>query len=337
MRTPSKTAHTKYMPIPQDIVAEIKAKSGSEGAETKVEETKVEDTKVEDTKQTDTGKESDGKADKDVKKPSKVQSIAQVADDIATDEDDEDDSDDDHGDDKSKKRGSVFKELIETRRDLKELKREDKSRADREVKMMQIITDLSDRLEDMSRNGVKVTQDEKDELEQLIEEQGLDAEGTRKFVKILEKKFGRPLTTEKKEEKKEESSKKDEDDDSKRSEARRSVAMEKAIEAQYESIVEAFPQLKDSTNLKAVKNFILSDEENHSRSIEEIIREMYPKALGENQSLDGYNPNAIVEDEKIDFQDEKVISKLKNDPVLRKKHADDLLKRVQGQYFRRSE
>lgn len=322
--------------IPEDIVAEIKTKSGSEGEDKEVEETKVDDTKKVETK-TDDGKKSDGKADKDVKKTSKVQSIAQVADDIATDEDDEDDDDEEgDGPDKSKKRGSVFKELLDTRRTLKEMRRDEQSRAEREVKMMQVISDLSDKLEDLTKNGVKVSQEEKDELEQLIEEQGLDPEGTRKFMKVLEKKFGRPLTNEKKDEKKVE--KKDDDDDEvKRVSAKKALAIEQAVEHEYETIVKAFPQLKDSTNFKAIKRFILADEENLTRSMEDIIREMYPKALGENQSIDGYNPDEKADDEKIDFQDENVIKRLKKDPALRKKHADDLLGRVIGGQFKRSE
>ena len=178
---------------------------------------------------------------------------------------------------------------------------------------------------------------QRDEIEEFAEEWGLDKEGTKALVGILEKR----LSTKFKPTKGDDEDEDDEEDDEPKKSKKKSEPKDKtelsarkvelAIEGEYEDFLDSYPQVKGKLNLKAIKRYIMGDEENLAKSFGDIVEEMYPGVLANGAGTDGA-PNLGNSDDgdKPDFNDPKVLARLDKDPALKEKYHNDLVSRVQG-------
>lgn len=327
--------------IPEDIAAEIAGKrtpssedQPNNGDEPKKDEKpKADEPKKDDTKKAEKPEPKKGEA----AKPKNGQSIAQVAEAANDDEDEDDDDEDDDshdGDDKSKsgKRGSLFKEFISVKRELKDQQKVNKQTTKQYQELASAMTELIDVVKDLKGNKTA----QKDEIEEFAEEWGLDKEGTKKLVNVLEKR----LSTKFKPSRADDEDEDDEDDEPKKKvkaksdakEALNARKIELAIEGEYEDYLDSFPQAKDKLNLKAIKRYIIGDEENLSKSFADIVTEMYPGLLSSRGGVDGGSGigDGADEDDKTDFNDPKVLAQLDKNPKLKEKYHDDLVNRVKS-------
>lgn len=326
--------------LPEDVLSEIAGKrtpssedQPNNGDEPKKDEKpKADEPKKDDAKKAEKPEPKKGEA----AKPKNGQSIAQVAEAANDDEDEDDDSDDedDHdGDDqKSKKnRGSLFKEFIGIKRELKDQRKMNKESAKQYQELAGAMTELIDVVKDLKGNKSA----QKDEIEEFAEEWGLDKEGTKKLVSVLEKR----LSTKFKPTKADDEGDDDEDDEPKQKvkksdtkEALNARKIELAIEGEYEDYLDSFPQAKDKINLKAIKRYIIGDDENLSKSFADIVTEMYPGLLSSKGGVDGGSDigGGADDDDKTDFNDPKVLSQLDKNPKLKEKYHEDLVNRVKS-------
>jgi hypothetical protein len=316
------------MNIPQDIQDKIVAKR------TPVAEEKKEEVKA---PEADTPTEK-----KEAPTKSNGQSIAQIAegmeDSAKEDDKPEDKTPDEKKEDKPKKK-SVFEDLIETKRELKELRKE---ATENEIALMEDVKTLLAKVEKLEKAGIAPTKEVQEEsdalLKELEEEYGLDKKGFDKLETLLKKRLG--ITSTSKEDKGDDDTKKrvdalekEKQDEKRKQEVEKQIkTIETAIANEFNSLVKTFPDVKDAVSLQAITRYILSDKDNLTKSMEEIVREMYPKALGEKQSIDGYNGGADHTKIEIDPLDPQTEVKLRKDPNFRKSYQEDLRRRVRGNY-----
>lgn len=316
------------MNIPQDIQDKIIAKRDAVVEEKPKEEVKAPEA------ETPTKKEE---------APTKTngQSIAQIAEGLedSAKEDDKSKVDPAPKEDEKPKKKSVFEDLIETKRELKELRKES---TENEIALMEDVKTLLAKVDKLEKAGIAPTKEVQEESETLLkeleEEYGLDKKGFDKLETLLKKRLG--ITSTLKEEKGDEDTKKrvdalekEKQDDKKKQEVEKQIkTIEKAIENEFDSLTKTFPDVKDAVSLPAITRYILSDKDNLTKSMEEIVREMYPKALGEKQSIDGYSGGADHSKVEIDTLDPQTDQKLRKDPNFRKAYQEDLRKRVRGNY-----
>lgn len=334
------------MSIPDNVAAEIAAKRTPDAEESPENKEDNKDKKPEPKEEGDKTKKSTEKKDDapekkgKAAKPKNGQSIAQVAE-AADDEDDEDDDDDegeddDHdGDQKkpgSQKRSGLFKEFMGLKRELKDQKRANKEMDKQYREVASALGELVEVVKDLKGNKNA----QRDEIEEFAEEWGLDKEGLKKLTGILEKNLSTKFKPTKakdddEDEEDDEPRKKKSKSDPKKSEIN-TRKVELAIEAEYEDYLDSFPQVKGKINLKAIKRFIIGDEENLEKSFADIVAEMYPGVLDSKGGVDGGSDIGDGEDdgEKMDFNDPKVLSQLDKNPKLKAKYHDDLLSRVKG-------
>lgn len=328
--------------LPDDVLAEIagKREPSSEddtknGDEPKKDEKpKADEPKKDEPKKGDKPEPKKGEA---AKPKTNGQSIAQVAEAANDDEDDEDEDEDEDGDDpkgdtdKSKKpKSSLFKEFISVKRELKDQSKVNKQNTKQYQELAGAMTELIDMVKDLKGNKTA----QKDEIEEFAEEWGLDKEGTKKLVSVLEKRLSTKFKPNK-----EDDADEDEDEpktakksDDKKSELK-ARQVELAIEGEYEDYLDSYPQLKDRLNLKAIKRYIIGDDENLAKSFDTIVNEMYPGILKSKGSVDGGADGIGAgedDDDKTDFNDPKVLSQLDKNPKLKEKYHDDLITRVKS-------
>lgn len=333
------------MSIPDNVAAEIAAKRQPD-AEESPENKDDKETKPESKEEGKDSKKTEKKDDAPEKrgkaaKPKNGQSIAQVAE-AADDEDDEDDDDeegdDDHDSGKkpgSQKRSGLFKEFMGLKRELKDQKRANKEMDKQYREVASALGELVDVVKDLKGNKSA----QRDEIEEFAEEWGLDKEGLKKLTGLLESR----LSTKFKPTKAKDDEDEDEEDDEPRKKKSKSDTkkdseintrkIELAIEAEYEDYLDSFPQVKGKINLKAIKRFIIGDEENLEKSFADIVAEMYPGVLDSKGGVDGGadgGKDGEDDDDKTDFNDPKVLARIDKDPKLKQKYHDDLLTRVKG-------
>ncbi len=316
--------------LPEDVAAEIAGKR-TPNAEDQPEENK-EDAPKDAPKETPKDDKPEPKKG-GAAKPKNGQSIAQVAE--AADEDDEsdDDDEDDHdGEQKPnrKKSSGLFKEFMETKRELKDMRKANKESAKQYQELATAMTELVDVVKDLKGNKGA----QRDEIEEFAEEWGLDKEGTKALVGVLEKRLSTKFKPSKVEDDED-----DEDDEPKKSKKKAPAEkaqlsarrVELAIEGEYEDFLDSFPQAKDKLNLKAIKRFIMGDEENLAKSFADIVTEMYPGVLATKGGVDGGSDigGGLDEGDRPNFNDPKVLARLDKDPALKAKYHDDLVSRVQ--------
>jgi hypothetical protein len=325
--------------LPEDIAAEIAGKrtpssedQPNNGDDTKKDEkAKADESKKDDAKKAEKPEPKKGEA----AKPKNGQSIAQVAEAANDDEDEDDDSDDedDHdGDDhKSKKnRGSLFKEFIGIKRELKDQQKMNKETTKQYQELASAMTDLIDVVKDLKGNKTA----QKDEIEEFAEEWGLDKEGTKKLLSVLEKRLStkfKPTKDDDGDDEDEEPKKKvKKSDDSKAELNARKIEL--AIEGEYEDFIDSFPQLKGKLNLKAIKRYIIGDDENLAKSFNDIVTEMYPGILTGKAGVDGGTDGGTGADDEdeTNFNDPKVLAQLDKNPKLKEKYHEDLVNRVKS-------
>lgn len=329
--------------LPESIQAEIANKRTPSSEDHHDDESNVNEKQNADDSQKDESKKSDAKPEPkkgEAAKPKNGQSIAQVAE-AANEDDDEDDEDDEDGDGdpktKSKKRSSIFSEFMENKRELKEMKKSNRKLASQYTEMAQAMTELVGVVKDLKGNKSA----QRDEIEEFAEEWGLNPEGTKKLADILEKR----LSTKAKTSKSDSDDEDDDDDDdepkkktkSKSPDAKAELSarrVELAIEAEYDDYIDSFPQVKSKLNLKAIKRYIMGDDENLSKSFADVVSEMYPGVLTGKSSIDGGSDinGGGEDDETPDWNDSKVQQRVQKDPKLRDQYHNDLLGRVKGIY-----
>jgi hypothetical protein len=176
---------------------------------------------------------------------------------------------------------------------------------------------------------------QKDEVEEFAEQWGLDKEGTKALVGLLKKELS---TTSKPSKAADDED--DEDDEPKKSKKKAPAEktemsarrIELAIEGEYEDFLDSFPQAKGKLNLKAIKRFIMGDEDNLAKSFADIVTDMYPGVLATKGGVDGGSDigGGLDEGDKPNFNDPKVLSRLDKDPALKAKYHEDLVSRVQS-------
>lgn len=318
--------------LPENVAAEIASKRAPD-AEEQPEETPKDAPK-------DAPKEplKDDKPETkkgEAAKPKNGQSIAQVAEAADTEDEGDDDDEEDHdGDQKTdrKKRSSIFREFLDVKRELKDQRKVNKQMSKQYQEVAGALTDLIDVVKDLKGNKTA----QKDEIEEFAEQWGLDKEGTKALVGVLEKRLSTKFKPTKGDDE-------DEDDDEdeeplktkKKSETKKNELdarkIELAIEGEYEDYLDSYPQVKGKINLKAIKRYIIGDDENLAKSFSTIVDEMYPGILANGAGTDGA-PNLGDGDDgdKPDFNDPKVLARLEKDPKLKEKYHDDLISRVKG-------
>ena len=161
-------------------------------------------------------------------------------------------------------------------------------------------------------------------LKELEEEYGLDKKGFDKLETLLKKRLG--ITSTLKEEKEtkilrsESMHLKKKSKTTRRSKKLRSRSrrLRKRLRMSSTHSQRLSRTLRIAVSLPAITRYILSDKDNLTKSMEEIVREMYPKALGEKQSIDGYSGGADHSKVEIDTLDPQTDQKLRKDPNFRK-------------------
>lgn len=319
--------------IPSDVLTEIANKrTPSSEEQPKDDEAKKDD--AENAQPKDESKKADNpepKKGEATKPKTNGQSIAQVAEAANEDDDDEGDDEDDHdGDQKpNRKRSSLFREFLDVKKELKETKRINKQTSQQYNELAEAMQELIGVVKDLKGNKTA----QRDEIEDFAEEWGLDKEGTKALVNILEKR----LSTRQKPTKGD-----DEDDDDEPVKKKvskpepkaelKARQIELAIESEYEDYLDSYPQLKDKLNLKAIKRYIIGDEENLSKSFHDIVTEMYPGVLTGKAGVDGGADGGNNRDdgEKPNWNDQKTLDRLDKDPELKKKYHEDLVGRVKA-------
>lgn len=329
--------------IPENVAAEIAAKrnpnaeDGSDNADNK-------DKKPESKDEGDKSKKSDKKEDAPenkgkAAKPKNGQSIAQVAE-AADDEDEDEDEDEDDSDDsdedeedkpKSKKRSSLFKEFMDIKRELKDQKKLNKVTSQQYTELAGAMTELISVVK--SQKGDKSAQ--RDEIEEFAEEWGLDKEGTKKLVNMLEKRLSTKFKpTKEDEEDEEEEDEKPKNKKSKSNDVEKSARkIEIAIESAYEDFIDSYPQIKDKINLKAVKLYIMSDDENLTTPFHDVVKEMYPALFDTKGGVDGGSDagnDGEDDGDTHDWNDPKVMKEVEKNPKLREKYHNDIVSRLRG-------
>ncbi len=320
--------------LPESIQAEIAGKRTPNSEEQPIDESK--ETPKEEPK--DESKKADNPEPKkgEAAKPKNGQSIAQVAE-AANEDDDEDDEDDEDGDGdpktKSKKRSSIFSEFMENKRELKEMKKSNRKLASQYTEMASAMTELVSVVKDLKGNKTA----QRDEIEEFAEEWGLNSEGAKTLVNLIEKRLSTKAKT---------SSSDDEDDEDddepkkktkSKSDAKSELSVrrvELAIEGEYDDFIDSYPQVKGKLNLKAIKRYIMSDDENLSKSFSDVVTEMYPGVLAGKSTVDGGSDvnGGGNDDESLDWNDPKVQQRVQKDPKVRDQYHNDLLGRVKGIY-----
>lgn len=326
--------------LPESIQAEIAGKRTPNSEEHQNDESNVNDNQNGDDSQKDESKKSDAKPETkkgEAAKPKNGQSIAQVAE-AANEDDDEDDEDGDDSDGdqktKSKKRSSIFSEFMENKRELKDMKRSNAKLASQYTEMANAMSELVGVVKDLKGNKTA----QRDEIEEFAEEWGLNSEGAKTLVNLIEKRLSTKAKT---------SSSDDEDDEdddepkkktkSKTADAKAELSVrrvELAIEGEYDDFIDSYPQVKGKLNLKAIKRFIMSDDENLSKSFSDVVTEMYPGVLAGKSTVDGGSDvnGGGNDDEGLDWNDPKVQQRVQKDPKVRDQYHNDLLGRVKGIY-----
>ncbi len=313
--------------IPDNVLSEIveKRTPSSEAPvveeKPKDEEAKAPESKVETPKTEDKPEPKKGEK---APTPKNGQSIAQVAE--AADEDDEDEDDDADPKDGTKKknrnRDSMLRELIDQKKENKVISKQYGEMAKAMDELIKVVTDLK---------GNK--SDQKDEIEEFAEEWGLNPDGAKALMLMLEKKLSTKFGSAKRES--------DDEDDAKKPEKQKPEPentalklrkIELAIESEYEDYLDSYPQAKGKINMKAIKSFILSDEENLSKSFSKVVEEMYPGLLANKAGVDGGSDAGTSHDndEKPDWNDPKVIARLESDPKLKAQYQDSVIERAKA-------
>lgn len=320
--------------LPESIQAEIAGKRAPNSEEQPIDESK--ETPKEEPK--DESKKADNPEPKkgEAAKPKNGQSIAQVAE-AANEDDDEDDEDDEDGDGdpktKSKKRSSIFSEFMENKRELKEVKKSNRKLASQYTEMASAMNELVSVVKDLKGNKTA----QRDEIEEFAEEWGLNSEGAKTLVNLIEKRLSTKAKT---------SSSDDEDDEDddepkkktkSKSDAKSELSVrrvELAIEGEYDDFIDSYPQVKGKLNLKAIKRYIMSDDENLSKSFSDVVTEMYPGVLAGKSTVDGGSDvnGGGNDDESLDWNDPKVQQRVQKDPKVRDQYHNNLLDRVKGIY-----
>lgn len=312
--------------IPENIAAEIAQKRtlDAEG-EIKNEDSVIE---TEDKKDVTVTKKPNEAA-----KPKNGQSIAQVAE-AANDEEDEEDEDEDTHDSDSKpnrKRSNLFREFMDVKKELKDTKRINKQTS-------QQYTELAEAMQELIGvvKNLKGSDAQRDEIEDFADEWGLDKEGTKALVNILEKRLSKQLKPKEKNTKVDDEDDEEEDEKPKKNKVSASELkarqIELAIEGEYDEYIDSYPGLEGKLNLKAIKRYIMGDEENIQKSFHNIINEMYPGILKNKVGIDGGDDgdNKRNDDEKINWNDKNILERLDKDPNLQNKYHDDLINRVKS-------
>lgn len=327
--------------LPESIEAEIAGKRtpSSEDQPNNGGEPKKDDPKKEETPKDEPKKDEPKKAEKpepkkgEAAKPKNGQSIAQVAAaaDEEDDSDDEDDEDDHDGDDKkSKKRGSLFREYLDLKKSNKKLTKQYTEMGNAMNELVAVVKSLK---------GNKDSQI--DEIEEFAEEWGLNKDGAKALVGLLEKKLSTKFKPNKQDDTEDDEDDEDEDDEPKKKVPKadpkkaelKARQIELAIEGEYEDFIDSFPDVKSKVNLKAIKRYIMGDAENLEKSFADIVTEMYPGVLDRKAALDGgSDAGNRDEDETPDWNDPKVQQKVQKDPKVREQYHSDLMGRVKNLY-----
>lgn len=338
--------------LPEDITNEIAGKrdlNNSENPSKDENESKEQDPKESDKKdEKETGKDDDSNKDDSKQKkgqarqPKNGQSIAQIADDAADedDEDDDDEDDDDENESGSKKRNNnrLVRRFMDTKRELKEMKRSNQERDELIKELVEVVKDL--------KTGGATAKETRDEIEEFAEEWGMNKDGAKALVKLIENRLsgskGKKSTKldlddeddfDDDEEETPKKSKKKDKKQSKGNDAAYIRKVELAIEGEYDDFTDSYPGIDKKINLKAIKRYILGDNENLSKSFHDIVDEMYPGVLERHAGVDGAGGNGSTnEGEKKDFTKPEVQAKIGKDKKTTEEYADDLINRVQGMY-----
>lgn len=326
--------------LPESIQAEIAGKRTPNSEDHHDDESNVNDNQNGDDSQKDESKKSDAKPEPkkgEAAKPKNGQSIAQVAE-AASENDDEDDEDDDDSDGdqktKSKKRSSIFSEFMDNKRELKDMKRSNAKLASQYTEMANAMSELVGVVKDLKGNKTA----QRDEIEDFAEEWGLNSEGAKTLVNLIEKR----LSTKAKTSSSDEDDDEDDDEPKKKTKSKASDAkaelsvrrVELAIEAEFDDYIDSYPQAKNKLNLKAIKRYIMGDDENLSKSFADVVSEMYPGVLAGKASIDGGSDvnGGGNDDETPDWNDPKVQQRIQKDPKVRDQYHENLLDRVKGIY-----
>jgi hypothetical protein len=108
--------------------------------------------------------------------------------------------------------------------------------------------------------------------------------------------------------------------------------VELAIENEYDDYIDSFPQAKGKLNLKAIKQYILSDKENLTKSFSDIVDTIYPGLLTNKAGTDGGSSNQVTieDDEKVDWKDPAVQERMKKDEKLRNRYKTEFKEKAKA-------
>lgn len=252
------------------------------------------------------------------------QSIAQVAD-VDNDDDTEDGAEDDgkkptDGEDKSpKKKSSMFADLMEFKKENRELKR---------MMRDEIIPTMKE-MQQQIKNGSLSKQEVKDELDALAEKYELEPEFVRELAGAIKSK-----TTKEVEDKYLSDIKEIKEDRARGKEVSREARIKQAVVTEFDRVIAENPGYAKLAKKDAVTKLILSNSEYQDMAMEDVLAEIYGDIS--EPGMDGYTPQGANHTKQVDLknlsdEDHVEIAKSRErggDDF--NSYADDLINRMQG-------
>lgn len=271
----------------------------------------------------DNGQNKETKTEtKETPKPSTKpsgQSIAQVADADLGDEGDDDTEDGtkdgdakkpDNGQDKSAKKGpSVFSEMLEFKKENRELKR----------MMREEIIPTMKEMQTALKNGSLSKSEAKDELELLAEKYELEPEFVKELAGAIKSK-----TTKEVEDKYLSDIKEIKEDREAGKKVSQETKIKMAISSEFDRVVAETPEYAKLAKKEVVAKLILSNEEYQSMAMEDVLAEVYGEI--DKPGMDGYSPQGASHKADVDPRDLADKANLNKEELTT--YADDLILRM---------
>lgn len=181
---------------------------------------------------------------------------------------------------------SVLDELIETRKENREM---------RALLRDEVIPTIK-QLQDQVKAGGTGAAAAKDELDELAEEFNLQPEFVKKLANAIGNKSAKSI-----EDKYLGDIKDIKAEKTQRAEATQAARIAKAVDVEIERVITDNPQFAKIANPAAIKKYVLADQTNLQRSMDDIFEELYGGAVKDNPSVDGYAGGAANNPKAVDF------------------------------------
>ena len=251
--------------------------------------------------------------------PAKGKSLAELAG-VDLNNDGGGDDDDKNPDEGKKGKSSVLSELIETRKENREM---------RALLRDEVIPTIK-QLQEQVKAGGTTAAAAKDELDELAEEFELDPKFVKKLATTLENKTAKSIENKYLGDIKDIKAKGDQ-----QTAATQAARVAKAVDLEIERVIKDRPEFAKIANPAAIKKYVLADQSNLGKNMDDIFEEIYGGAVKDPASIDGYagaaanNPKPL-DYSKLDDEGHQAISKSRQEGGKEfEDYQNDLLDRLQ--------